>query len=142
MAAGDAEPPRGTWWKRWWEHKRKDARLVAGALALGVVAAAGAIGYDRLAGEDAATTAEDELTPDQVNRSAERACEDFVSARLKAPSTAEFSGTRTQHQGARYVVTGAVDAENSFGAPLRSTYTCTLTSSGEQWRLESVTGLG
>ena len=72
---------------------------------------------------------------------AQRVCRDFVKARLKAPATAKFSGEDYDASGDTYTVTGAVDAQNSFGALLRSNYTCVVRLDGEKWRLQSVTGI-
>jgi hypothetical protein len=69
------------------------------------------------------------------------ACEGFVKDRLKAPSSAKFSGEDAQQSGSVYTVTGAVDSQNSFGALLRSSYTCVVEDSGSQWKLQSLTGL-
>jgi len=68
-------------------------------------------------------------------------CQDRVKESLKAPSTAEFSGiTETQiaPQGNRkYAVIGWVDAQNSFGAKLRTKYICKATDEGNsQWNFE------
>ncbi|WP_395704996.1 DUF2510 domain-containing protein [Rhodococcus ruber] len=54
-------------------------------------------------------------------------CEKQVRAQLKAPSTAEFTDVRTERKSdKRYVVTtGAVDSQNSFGAQIRTHFTCT-----------------
>lgn len=72
---------------------------------------------------------------------AERVCkEDFIPKRLKAPSTAEYDLTATGGP-TTYTVTGTVDAENSFGAHLRSDVRCVVTVSGDRWRLDSLTGL-
>lgn len=51
-------------------------------------------------------------------------CEAAIKDRLKAPSTAEFQSTATG--GGTWTVTGTVDAENSFGAMMRSSYQCTV----------------
>jgi hypothetical protein len=61
-------------------------------------------------------------------------CEDSVKDRLKAPATAQFSEVETTPSGAEsYDVAGAVDSENSFGALIRSHFTCkaTLLDNGE-----------
>lgn len=51
---------------------------------------------------------------------------DFVRDRLKAPSTASFpwaSEARVQHvSGCRYLIVSHVDAQNSFGAMIRSAW--------------------
>ena len=51
------------------------------------------------------------------------ACQNAVMNNLKAPSTADFVGV-PQVDG-MYIV-GEVDAENSFGANLRSSFRCTI----------------
>lgn len=58
------------------------------------------------------------------------ACEGEVKARLKAPSTARFSSGVSGSDG-DYTVAGQVDAENSFGATVRSTYTCAVAVRGD-----------
>jgi len=68
---------------------------------------------------------------------------EFVQQRLKAPSTAQFptmssSGVSISHQGnCTHIVSGYVDAQNSFGAMLRTAYTATLQYQRERnsWRL-------
>lgn len=72
---------------------------------------------------------------------AQVACKTFVERQLKAPSTAKFSGLSHSGSGPRWTVTGAVDAENSFGATVRSNWTCTVRISGDEFKLESLTGL-
>jgi hypothetical protein len=54
------------------------------------------------------------------------ACQDFVRARLKAPSTAKFPCEETvfdEGEGS-YTVQSCVDAQNAFGAILRKQYIC------------------
>jgi len=72
-------------------------------------------------------------------------CDHFIKDRLKAPSSADFSGifsTTITGSGDDYTVVGTVDAENSFGAKLRSNYTCEVHDSGDdQWSLVSLTGI-
>ncbi|OQQ32245.1 hypothetical protein A6411_10585 [Prescottella equi] len=76
-----------------------------------------------------------------VEREAVEQCESAVKDKMKSPSTAEFPGT-SAHEGsdfvlgdipARYqsmdavsawVVTGPVDAQNGFGATVRSEFNC------------------
>jgi len=61
--------------------------------------------------------------------------EDAIRDVLKAPSTAEFSGlteTEVINEGNDvFTVRGWVDAENSFGAKLRSNYEVRLKITGE-----------
>ena len=74
-------------------------------------------------------------------------CEDFVKDRLKAPSTADFpsySDYTITGSGDDYTVEGYVDAENGFGAMIRTDWTCTVRAVDEDGRfqLQSLTGLG
>lgn len=67
-----------------------------------------------------------------------RACERAVETSLKAPSTAEFPGFSAADitvTGDLYSVSAYVDAENSFGANVRTPFTCTLRSTGDNWEL-------
>jgi hypothetical protein len=56
-------------------------------------------------------------------------CNEFVLKQLKAPSTADFpmmDYTAVRGAGNLYIVKSYVDAQNSFGAKLRSNYLCTV----------------
>lgn len=80
-------------------------------------------------------------TPDEVT--AYIMCQEFVRDRLKAPASAEFPRyTRADivNTENRWKVEGWVDAENSFGARVRTSYYCILTySAGDQsWTLETL----
>jgi len=72
-------------------------------------------------------------------RHAQRAIRD----RLKSPATAEFPSTRDalNHVSLlgnhRYRITSYVDAQNSFGALIRSAYTATVRVDGARYRVES-----
>ena len=55
--------------------------------------------------------------------------QDAVMDRLKSPSSVNFpigNYTVTDNGDDSYIVTGEVDAENSFGAKIRSKYSCTV----------------
>jgi hypothetical protein len=70
------------------------------------------------------------------------ACQEFVTKRLKSPSTAEFARysddqVRSWIDGT-YTVTSYVDAQNGFGAMIRSTYTCKVIRSDNAWKLEDL----
>lgn len=61
------------------------------------------------------------------------ACQNAVLDQLKAPSTAEFSSrseTTADRVGSRWDVAGWVDAQNSFGATVRTVWGCTATYNG------------
>jgi hypothetical protein len=58
---------------------------------------------------------------------AEVSCEERVESQLRSPSSADFTGTTaTEVTESEYRVTGEVDAENAFGAEIRSSFTCTV----------------
>src|SRR5262245_38063453 len=61
------------------------------------------------------------------SNTAAQACEDAVKDQLKAPSTAKFTNERYTDSDPSWLVTGDVDAQNSFGAMIRSHFTCDLT---------------
>ncbi len=63
-------------------------------------------------------------------------CKNFVERRLKSPSTADFPllDFTAEKTGARsFRVTSYVDAQNSFGAQIRTRFQCKLTFRGGQW---------
>ena len=66
-------------------------------------------------------------------------CQDAVRRRLKAPATAVFQAPRnaqiSRSASGDYEIDSYVDAQNSFGANLRSRYTCVVASTGEVVRL-------
>ena len=68
--------------------------------------------------------------------------QDFVRDRLKAPSTAEFpSDGSAAHMGnCKFLASGNVDAENGFGAKIRSTYVVELKyePKDDKWIAESI----
>jgi hypothetical protein len=64
-------------------------------------------------------------SPSELKVGAQIVCEDEVRSQLKAPDTAEFSEVEAaKTKGSKYVVKGAVDSENSFGANLRAFWIC------------------
>lgn len=75
---------------------------------------------------------------------AKRACtEQFVPAKLKAPATAKFSSMEIADVDesivTTYTVTGSVDAQNGFGALVRSRWTCIVHRNGDRWELDTAT---
>lgn len=60
-------------------------------------------------------------------------CEATVEDPLKSPSTAEFDSQASGY--GTWSVTGTVDAENSFGAMVRSNYECTVIIDGASIRV-------
>lgn len=81
-------------------------------------------------------------------------CMGFVESRLKSPSSADFSSygnsnvtqlKQTRRGGKneiQYLVTGYVDAQNSFGAQIRNNYSCKVTGiTGGKWILNKISML-
>lgn len=86
------------------------------------------------------TNSKSEPTSEDLRADAKRACqEDFIPKRLKAPATAEFSSVVVTSDGGSYKVAGSVDSQNSFGAQIRSSFTCVMHSTGDTWVLDSAT---
>lgn len=65
---------------------------------------------------------------------AERQCQEWVRDQLRAPSTADFSQTTSTGGPSSWSVSGVVDAENGFGAMLRTSWTCDIRLDGDTWR--------
>lgn len=62
---------------------------------------------------------------------ARNACEEFIDRRLKSPGSSEYNHESTvEVSDGGWTVTGTVDAQNSFGALVRMTYSCTVAGTG------------
>lgn len=70
-------------------------------------------------------------TADDRQSAAVEACRESVRAQLKSPGSASFSGEQYRETNDVYSITGQVDAENSFGASLRSDFTCVAEPVGD-----------
>ena len=68
--------------------------------------------------------------------------QEFLKKKLKAPATAKFpdyENKSVQYLGdSIYTVVSYVDAQNTYGALLRSGYHCSLKYEGENWQLITV----
>ena len=79
------------------------------------------------------------ISPGASSAGAQHACEQFTSDRLKAPSTAQFTGVTASKTGDKtYRVTGGVDSQNSFGATVRTEFSCQVKHEGDGWRLRDL----
>lgn len=72
-----------------------------------------------------------------------RVCQERISTELKAPATAEFPSYDERaitHSAALWTVDSYVDAQNSFGAKLRTRYSCTASfnPTDATYRIEGV----
>jgi len=70
-------------------------------------------------------------------------CQQFLEDRLTAPATAEYPSGYSQYTsslgGGRFRVDAYVDAENGFGALVRTDFVCTVNYQGnDNGRLESL----
>lgn len=65
-------------------------------------------------------------TPGQ-SAGAVHACETQVRSQLTAPSTARFATPTVAETGDTVNVWSSVDAQNAFGVPIRSAFTCVAT---------------
>lgn len=69
-------------------------------------------------------------TPLDYDYSACSQCRDAILAQLHTPSTADFGRSKLRHDGngstEDYVVMGEVDAQNLYGAQVRSYYRCQM----------------
>jgi hypothetical protein len=63
------------------------------------------------------------------------ACHRAAEEQLKAPSTARYSqeSTRPGNNSKQFYVDGLVDAQNTFGAQVRSRYYCDATRTDDGW---------
>ena len=59
-------------------------------------------------------------------------CQEWVKQQLKAPGSADFGGQSATGSGqGPWTITGWVDAQNSFGAKLRTNWTCSVRLEGD-----------
>lgn len=65
-------------------------------------------------------------------------CHQFVERQLRAPATAEYEDEFVTGGPKVWTVRGNVDAENGFGALLRSDFSCTIRDHGDSWELVSL----
>lgn len=92
-------------------------------------------------GESASTTEPVKRSPDKIE--VMTFAQMLVEKHLKAPSTAKHPWGTSNYQitdlgDYRYRVSSYVDAQNSFGAMIRTNYTVVIRQSGDSWKLESI----
>jgi hypothetical protein len=99
----------------------------------GVVCAAGALAV--LAGCGGEETGSKGDSKASAESAVLEACRDAVRDELKAPATADFSEETAEETSTAFTwaAAGAVDAENSFGAKIRSRWVCTARDRGGDW---------
>jgi hypothetical protein len=120
--------------------KKQPGCFGVGCLGVIVIGIIGAI-----AGGDSAGSGASSPTEPHSAGMATVMCESFVKERLKAPRTAKFpwgSRENAQHLGeGKYRVRSYVDAQNGFGALIRSNWDCTIqhVPEGDRWQLENLT---
>jgi hypothetical protein len=68
---------------------------------------------------------------DLAHQQASEKCQSLISSRLKAPSTAKFSGVTFEALDAStFNILGSVDAQNGFGAMIRADFSCQAFNDG------------
>jgi hypothetical protein len=107
------------------KQKSKNARTMLGYGGLAAVILLGIIGCT------AAVTSNAGDSPSNSDNSYEAIsqCEARIDRLLKAPGTAAYDSSASGGP-SKYVVSGMVDSENSFGGSVRSEYQCQVTVSG------------
>ena len=115
--------------------KKKWKGTVAIAVGLFIFLIMGTIGTNLMENDRRESRQPSSLT---MQISAERACKNAVGDQLKAPATAEYQITRSIRSGRGWQVTGTVDAENSFGAKIRNTWTCSASETNGTWSAYAV----
>lgn len=91
-----------------------------------------------------AFTGDDDDTPsnEDLRYNAHGLCKNWVEELLKAPSTAEhpsIDDASILESGTHWIVNSYVDAQNGFGAMLRTGYRCEIEPAGDdRWRLVDI----
>lgn len=87
--------------------------------------------YSCMAGSDESVTPQASITVSESESYAAVYCKDLVRNSLKSPKSADFPwGDRAIFSGGQYVMNSYVDAQNSFGAEIRTHFRCVLQHSG------------
>lgn len=86
---------------------------------------------------------DDKPSQSAMTTEARQQCRQSVKDKLKSPATARFSDESVSGSGpnATYTVTGSVDSENSFGALIRASFSCSVTFTGGEAQAVRVTAL-
>jgi len=120
------------------QKKKKRTRDFLGALALviGIIVCT-SIGMSVFSSNSGERTPEPTAT--MAEQDAFIMCLQFVRDRLKSPGSAEFpySGeAQTSRNGDQFAIQSYVDSQNSFGASIRTRWTCTIRHIGnDNWKL-------
>lgn len=127
--------------REWWAGLGRSRQIVLVSilvtLALGLATVVAVVDTD--------SSSSDATAFNERNYRAFDVCKQFVQERLKAPSGATWrdpTGDQVVYEGAKngpVTVRASVDSQNSFGAKLRSTYVCTVSSTGKDtWHLDDL----
>lgn len=119
-----------------WPIKRKE--MIKGITFLMAICLVGACWATPAKKTDDSNTEKAARPMTELNAEAYSASEDFVKQKLKAPATADFPGSdgRVTYLGdSTFSIVSYVDAQNSFGANIRSNYTAKVRyTSRDTWR--------
>lgn len=120
MTTSDDAHPIARTLARWWVTKRWQVILIGGCVLALLVTLALRLGRGDEGGGEGETPSIADLRFSVVSQ-----CEKQIKGQLKAPATARFSEeTTTGPSAGQWTVDGVVDAENSFGALIRSRWSC------------------
>jgi alkanesulfonate monooxygenase SsuD/methylene tetrahydromethanopterin reductase-like flavin-dependent oxidoreductase (luciferase family) len=126
---------------------RKRRSVLFWVLTVGGLALAGEIGLGLATGHHSPVTTDPATTAAAAKAQLDgmicRFAEREVKDSLKSPGTAKFAGCRlgSKDGGAHWTVTGTVEAQNGFGALLRSTYVVDVVKSGDTMKAVRVSVL-
>lgn len=73
------------------------------------------------------------IAPWSGKQQAIHACEDAMTAGLKSPTTAKYVNVSASSTAGGWDVIGQVDAQNGFGAMVRTTWECSASNQAGRW---------
>jgi hypothetical protein len=125
----EAKPQR--WWSHTWVWLLIGGVAVAVTLLSSIVAAQLRDDTGERGGQDSVS---------ELRRDAYTECKVAVLGYLKSPGSADFPWYDPSFVAGNgpFLVSAYVDAENSFGASIRTPWQCAVTRTGSSWRVTSV----
>ena len=100
---------------------------------IGIITAGGLVTLCSMVDRPGSGITSSKTVQSDVSSMAHIQCKDFVKARLKAPSSADFAFMdyqATKFPDHKYIIRASVEAQNSFGAKLKNNYVCTVQWNG------------
>jgi hypothetical protein len=124
------------------KRKRKNSILILGTIILLIICSVIVVSINP---KPKPLTAKDIMATQRIQEPIDSwyACQQFIEDNLKAPSTADFQSFKSNQiskiSDFEYEIEMDVDAENSFGAKIRSTFICKVQHKGSNWVLLDLT---